>query len=202
MTYTATMSPPVLFPEQPTLRGTLCTLRPFTSGDIEAMGPVLADPEVRRLTGSVHSTAEAEAGTQELDERTRTWYRTRAHQTDRLDLAVLDSHTGRCVGEAVLNEWQPDDDACNFRILLGPAGRDRGIGSEATRLLIGHAFAATRLHRISLEVFAFNPRARRAYEKAGFVVEGTLRETFTFDGEYIDAVLMSVLRPDWERAGG
>ncbi|MHA7261986.1 GNAT family N-acetyltransferase [Arthrobacter sp. TMN-37] len=196
------MSPPVLFSEQPTLRGTLCTLRPFTAGDIDAMGPILADPEVLRLTGSVHSTGEAEAGTRTLDERTRRWYDTRSGQDDRLDLAVVDNATGGCVGEAVLNEWAPEDDACNFRILLGPVGRDRGIGSEATRLLIDHAFTATGLHRISLEVFAFNPRARRAYEKSGFTAEGTLRGAFKFDGRYIDAIAMSILRPEWERAGG
>jgi RimJ/RimL family protein N-acetyltransferase len=196
------MPPPVLFPVQPTLRGLLCTLRPFTADDIAAMGPILSDPEVRRLTGSVHSSSEAGAGTGRLDERTRQWYETRTAQRDRLDLAVADNGTGRCVGEAVLNDWRPDDDACNFRILLGPQGRDRGIGSEATRLLIDHAFTATALHRIDLEVYAFNPRARRAYEKAGFVVEGTRRDAFKFDGRYIDAVGMSILRPEWARISG
>lgn len=196
------MSDPVLFPAQPTLRGRLCTLRPFTAEDIAAMGPILSDPEVLRLTGSVGSSAEAAAGTGTLDERTRRWYETRHRQRDRLDLAVIDNGTGACVGEAVLNDWRPEDDACNFRILLGPAGRDRGIGSEATVLLIDHGFAATGLHRIGLEVFAFNPRARRAYEKAGFVLEGIQREVFKFDGRYIDAAMMSILRPEWERAGG
>jgi RimJ/RimL family protein N-acetyltransferase len=192
------MSMPVLFPAQPTLQGGLCTLRPFTADDIAAMGPILSDPEVGRLTGSVHSSAEAAAGTGRLDDRTLQWYRTRPLQRDRLDLAVIDSATGECVGEAVLNDWRPDDDVCNFRILLGAAGRDRGIGSEATSLLIDHGFAATGLHRIELEVYAFNPRARRAYEKAGFMAEGIQREVFKFDGRYIDAITMSILRPEWE----
>lgn len=195
------MSGPFLFSAQPTLRGRLCTLRPFTAGDIAAMGPILSDPEVLRLTGSVHSSEEAAAGTGGLDDRTRQWYETRPLQRDRLDLAVIDHGTGACVGEAVLNEWRPEDDACNFRILLGPAGRDRGIGSEATSLLIDHGFAATGLHRIALEVFAFNPRARRAYEKSGFVAEGIQREVFKFDGRYVDAITMSILRPEWARAG-
>ncbi len=192
------MSGPVLFAVQPTLHGRLCTLRPFTAGDIAAMGPILSDPEVCRLTGSVHSSEEAQGGTGELDERTRQWYESRPLQKDRLDLAVIDNGTGACVGEAVLNEWQPGDDACNFRILLGAAGRDRGIGSEAASLIIDHGFAATGLHRIGLEVFAFNPRARRAYEKVGFVLEGTQREVFKFDGRYFDAATMSILRPEWE----
>ncbi|PWD52356.1 GNAT family N-acetyltransferase [Serinibacter arcticus] len=166
------------------------------------MGPILADPEVLRLTGSVSTTAEVEAATPELDQRTRTWYATRNEQTDRLDLAVVDRATGRCVGEVVLNEYRPEDDACNFRILVGPDGRDRGLGTEAARLVINHAFATTTLNRISLDVQADNPRARRSYEKVGFVVEGVLREEITFDGVRGDNVIMAVLRSDWERGRG
>src|SRR5262245_25432022 len=47
---------------------------------------------------------------------------------DRLDQAVADRATGECVGEVVFNEWNPAAGSCNFRVLLGPAGRDRGAG--------------------------------------------------------------------------
>jgi RimJ/RimL family protein N-acetyltransferase len=53
------------------------------------------------------------------------------------------------------------------------------------------------LHRIALEVYAFNPRARRAYEKAGFRLEGVLRQSLRYDGEWIDAAVMSILAPEW-----
>lgn len=86
----------------------------------------------------------------------------------------------------------------HFRILLGPGGRNRGLGSEATRLTIDHAFSTTELHRLELEVFAFNPRAQRVCEKAGFVVEGVRRDALRFDGAFVDAVVMSILRPEWE----
>jgi len=99
----------------------------------------------------------------------------------------------------VLNAWSPADRSCNYRILIGPEVRGRGFGSEATSLVIDYAFENTNLNRISLDVLAFNPRARRAYEKAGFVYEGTSREAFRFDGEYIDDVLMAILRSDWKR---
>ena len=186
----------MLFPRKPTLAGDHVLLRPFTPADVDAMGPVLADPDVLRLTGSVHSTAEIEAAVPVLDERTRTWYATREAQPDRLDLAVVDRATDRCVGEVVLNDWRPEDQTCGFRILLGPEGRDRGFGSEATRLVVAHAFAATDLHRVELEVYAFNPRAQHVYARAGFVVEGRRRDAFVFDGERVDAVLMAVLRPE------
>ena len=189
-----------MFADKPTLENGRARLRPFTPADIEAMGPILADPEVLRLTGSVHTTDEANSSPPRLDPATRQWYESRADQPDRLDLAIVDPTTGICVGEAVLNDLDAANGSCNFRILIGDAGRDRGIGSAAIRLLRDHAFGTTGLNRIELEVYAFNPRARHVYERCGFIFEGLRRSAHKFDGEYIDAIMMSMLRSDWESA--
>jgi RimJ/RimL family protein N-acetyltransferase len=191
------VKPETIFTHKPTLRGDGFLLRPFTDADIDAMGPILADPDVLRLTGSVHSTGELASATPVLDEGTRKWYRTRAQQADRLDLAVVDTATGTCVGEIVLNDWEPANQACNLRILLGPAGRDRGLGTASVRLLLEYAFTQTDLFRIGLEVYSFNPRALRVYEKAGFVVEGRRMAAHVFDGVRIDAITMCALLRDW-----
>ena len=185
------------FAVKPTLTGQRVLLRPFTEADIAAMGPVLADPEVNRLTGSVHTTAEATSREPVLSERELEWYRTRVDQADRLDLAIVDRTTDTCVGEVVLNSYEAVNQSCGFRILLGPQGRDRGFGSEATRLVLDHAFWTTDLHRIELEVYAFNPRAVHVYRKVGFVYEGTRRHALRFDGERVDAIGMAVLRHEW-----
>jgi RimJ/RimL family protein N-acetyltransferase len=186
------------FAVKPTLAGALVILRPFRKEDLPAMHAVMLDPEARILTGSVHNAAQARApfGPAE-DESAREWLLSRNDQGDRLDLAVTDKATGECVGEAVLNEWDPGNESCNFRIFLGPRGRDRGLGTEATRLIVGYGFEHLGLHRISLEVYAFNPRARRAYEKAGFRSEGVLRESLRYDGAWIDATVMSMLAAEW-----
>lgn len=186
-----------IFSAKPTLTGERAMLRPFTPADITAMGPVLADPEVLRLTGSVHTTADAESRSSVLDAKTREWYESRASQADRLDLAIVDRTTGLCVGEVVLNDWNEHNRTCNFRILIGPSGRNRGIGSEATRMLLAHAFETTGINRIELDVYDFNPWARHVYERSGFQYEGRKRAVFNFDGDYVDAIVMSILRTDW-----
>jgi len=178
------------FSYKPTLTGELVILRPVDEGDYEALAVAMADPDVTRFTGS-----RGEIG----EEKARAWYRTRKDQTDRLDLAIVDKATGLVVGEAVLNEWDPDNQSCNFRILIGPSGQGRGLGTEATRLIVGYGIEEIGLHRISLGVYAFNPRAQRAYEKAGFVVEGRLRDELYWDGEWVDSIVMSVLAPEWTR---
>ncbi|MBM3715417.1 MAG: GNAT family N-acetyltransferase [Actinobacteria bacterium] len=184
------------FELKPTLRGDRVELRPFQPADIDAMGAILADPEVLRLTGSVRTSAETLHQSATLDAETRRWYETRAEQPDRLDLALIDRSTGHCVGEAVFNEWSEADQSCNYRTLIGAAGRDRGLGTEATKLMVDYAFSATDLNRIELDVYDFNPRARHVYERAGFTYEGRKRQAFTFDGTRIDTVVMSILRQD------
>ncbi len=176
------------FSTKPILTGELVVLRVLDEEDFPAMKAAMADPEVGRLTGS-HAPVD--------DERALEWLRTRKDQPDRLDLAIVDKATGETVGEAVLNEYDPDNQACNFRILIGPNGRDRGLGTEATRLIVGYGLEVLGLHRISLGVYAFNPRAQRAYEKAGFVVEGRLRDDLLWDGEWVDSIVMSVLATEW-----
>jgi RimJ/RimL family protein N-acetyltransferase len=186
------------FAVKPTLTGDKAVLRPFDEGDLPAIRAALLDPEARILTGSVHDEAQAHAGAgPEEEKQLRDWYRSRNDQADRLDLAIVDKASGECVGEAVLNQWDPGNESCNFRIFIGPNGRDRGLGTEATRLIVGYGFERLGLHRISLEVYAFNPRARRAYEKVGFRAEGVLRESFRYNGEWIDATVMSILAPEW-----
>lgn len=191
------------FAVKPTLAGGKVVLRPFNDGDLPAIRAVLLDPEARILTGSVHDEAQAHAPeSADEAELLLDWYSTRNDQPDRLDLAVVDKATGECVGEAVLNQWDPGNESCNFRILIGPKGRDRGLGTEAARLIVGYGFEHLGLHRISLEVYAFNPRARRAYEKVGFRTEGVLRESLRYNGEWVDATLMSILAPEWDPETG
>ncbi len=194
------MARPSPWSAKPTIVGAGVVLRPFTDDDVEAMGSVLADPEVLRLTGSVHTTAQARSVDPTLDEATRRWYDTRADQEDRLDLAIVDRRADRCVGEVVLNDWRPEDQTINLRIAVGPLGRGRGLGSEAIALVLGHVFTVSDTHRVELEVFAHNPRARRVYERAGFLVEGRRRDALLLDGERVDALVMAVLRPDWVEA--
>lgn len=172
---------------KPTLVGERTILRPVSADDAEGLLDLVSDEAGNRLTGT--------RGVELTLEAARAWYGSRGEQDDRLDLAVIDRASGEYAGEVVLNELEREDRSCNFRIGLRPAFQDRGLGSEATRLVIDHAFAIG-LHRVGLEVYAFNPRARRVYERAGFVYEGTKRDALLWDGEWTDAIVMSILESD------
>ena len=181
------------FHVKPTLVGDRVTLRPIRAEDGDLIDRIIRDDEeIARLTGSVHSSDE-----DPMDlpiERLREIYGGWATADDRLVLGVVDNASADLVGEVVLNEWDEGNRSCGFRTLIGAAGRGRGLGTEATRLTIEHGLGPMGLHRISLEVYAFNPRARHVYEKVGFVHEGTGREALLFDGEWIDVHYMAVIR--------
>ena len=81
-----------------------------------------------------------------------------------------------------------------------PADRGRGFGTDAMHLILRYAFAELSLARVSLEAFAANRRAIRAYEKAGFALEGTQREWARRDGRRADVVTMGILREAFQRA--
>jgi RimJ/RimL family protein N-acetyltransferase len=74
---------------------------------------------------------------------------------------------------------------------------NQGYGTEAMRLLLRYGFNTLNLNRICLQVYHNNLRAVRAYEKAGFVHEGRKRQGMFKNGNYIDILLMSVLRSEW-----
>jgi RimJ/RimL family protein N-acetyltransferase len=74
----------------------------------------------------------------------------------------------------------------------------KGLGTDALLALLDFGFGELRLERIWLDVFDFNPRARRSYEKCGFVLEGTKRHAVHRRGEFHDIHLMSILRHEWQ----
>ena len=75
--------------------------------------------------------------------------------------------------------------------------RGRGLGTEAMQLLARYAFEQLNLNRINLNVFGYNPRAIRSYEKAGFVHEGRERSVLNRYGQRWDIVFMGLLKEDW-----
>lgn len=73
----------------------------------------------------------------------------------------------------------------------------QGLGTDALLALLDFGFGELRLERVWLEVFDFNERARRSYEKCGFTLEGTLRHAVHRRGQFRDVHLMSILRDEW-----
>lgn len=74
----------------------------------------------------------------------------------------------------------------------------RGYGTEAVRLMVQYAFLELNLRRVSLGLHAYNERALKSYEKAGFKLEGRMRGEGLRDGVRFDSLWMGLLREEWE----
>lgn len=85
----------------------------------------------------------------------------------------------------------------NFRILIGPKGRNRGLGTEATQLIIDYIFMNTTLNQLTLSVFDFNPRAKHVYVKVGFVKDSIDENELEFEETWIDSINMKLTRENW-----
>ncbi|WP_406453584.1 GNAT family N-acetyltransferase [Streptomyces sp. NBC_00876] len=84
-----------------------------------------------------------------------------------------------------------------FVIMLGRHARGRGLGTEATRLTLDYGFHVANLRAIWLKVLAPNVPAVRAYEKAGFLEAGRLREAGYWLGEVCDELVMDALAAEF-----
>lgn len=188
------------FKTKPILQGKKVILQPFDVNDWERMLPILAEPEVSRLTGSVVNDEEANTpnSTEEI-ENIKRWYQSRNNQTDRLDLAIVEKENGEIVGEVVFNDYEETTNNVNFRILIGAAGRGKGLGTEATEIFLRYGFEVLGLHKVELEVYSFNPRAERVYRKNGFILEGVKREAFRYNDKYIDTYIFGMLKDDYDK---
>lgn len=116
---------------------------------------------------------------------------------DRYDFLII-APNGRIIGESVINEIDAELKSANFRIAIFQAEScSRGIGSWAIEKALEFAFSDLGLHRVELDVFSFNHRAIRAYEKAGFKREGVLRDAIKDGDTYADDILMAILEEEW-----
>ena len=106
----------------------------------------------------------------------------------------------RLIGNTAFHAVHSKDRNAGFGILIGDKTEwDRGYGTEATALMARYGFETLNLNRIWLHVYEYNPRGRRAYEKVGFRVEGTLRKHCYREGRYWDVIVMGLLRDEWTK---
>lgn len=182
------MLPRRWFPEE--IEGERVVLRRHVPGNLAAFRRWYADPEVARLT-------RYQDGPMRPDEIER-FFTARALGTDSMAMGIHVRATNRLIGSCAFSQLDPDNGSVLFHITIGERDQwGHGYGTEATALMVDHAFGTLGLHRVALAVFEFNERAIRAYRRVGFRVEGRAREAIRREGRRWDEIQMSLLVDDW-----
>ncbi len=115
-------------------------------------------------------------------------------KTGRVVQFVICTARGTPVGSVYLRDIDRDHKKAEYGIFIGAReAMGRGYGTQAAELMIRYSFEKLGLHKLMLRVLAGNDRARKSYERAGFVQEAYLRDEVYLAGRYRDVILMAVI---------
>lgn len=173
------------------LIGEKVVVRNLTRADVPLLVKWKNDPDIADLVrgAPINTTFEIESRrfARGLDD----------HDTLRL---IIETLTGKPIGFISLGEIDRDNHKAEVGMLVGEKEYwDRGFGTDGLRILLNYLFFELDFNRIGLEVFEYNIRAKKAYQKIGFKVEGLLRQGLFRKGRYYDIFLMGILKQDFIR---
>ncbi|EHS55142.1 GNAT family protein [Paenibacillus kribbensis] len=171
------------------LEGSQVYLRPIHVEDTELYYNTLFQQDVRRLTGTQRSFTK--------DQIAR-YIEAKGQDTSSLLLLIALCEDDRIIGDIALQDMDTMNRSAGIRIAITEQGdQGKGYGSEALVLMLDYGFGICNLHRIELNVFDYNERAIRCYEKVGFQREGVQRDALFYNHEYHDSILMSMLNHEY-----
>jgi len=166
-------------PQAPLTIGRL-TLRPTRPGDCAFVAALEQHPDnarqVEQWSEAQHRASLTRAGT--------------AHW-------ILETADGR-IGYALLEDVGDDNGSILLRRIV-VAGKGRGHGRTAVRLLLRYCFEVAGGHRVWLNVALDNRRACSLYRRLGFIEEGVARESVRKGERYVSMRVLSLLEQEYRR---
>ena len=174
------------------LYGKHVRLRAVEREDVNKFHEWVNDPEVTRGLALYLPMSFAD------EENWFTSFARRDQKEKPLAIEIRKGRNWKLIGNCGVFDLDPVNRSAELGILIGDKSEwNKGYGSETMSLLLRHCFETLNLNRAMLRVYTENIRAVRSYEKAGFALEGRLREAVYKFGKYDDVLIMSVLRSEW-----
>lgn len=170
-------------------------LAPLQLEDVAPFYRWLRDPEAIAYSLSAFQSLQT---TQQIDQ----WFAATLQQASSLNLGIYLAETNALIGYAGLVGISPTNHTAEYFIFIGEkAWWGQGVGTAVTKQIMRIGFTNYQLNRIMLTVSELNKGGVKAYTKAGFVVEGRLRQACCRQGVFHDKLVMSVLKADWQESG-
>jgi RimJ/RimL family protein N-acetyltransferase len=115
-------------------------------------------------------------------------------------MAICDKHNDTHVGNIKLGPLNTIHLCADISLFIGDKTYwGRGIATEAIRLIAGFAFEQLNLHKVKAGCYVTNLGSYHAFKKAGFTLEGTLRNQYRSGDGYVDCYLLGLLEHEWNR---
>ncbi|MBO8139736.1 MAG: GNAT family N-acetyltransferase [Thermosipho sp. (in: Bacteria)] len=174
------------------LVGEKVLLRPIEVEDAKRFVELINDEEVRQYLALVFPINKY------MEEN---WLKNDANNFNTVTLGIEVKDKNLLVGSTGLNNIDWINRQAEFGIgIFDKNYWNKGLGTEATKLVLKYAFEYLNLNRVYLKTYEYNKRAIRVYEKCGFLLEGKERQAKYLKGKYWDLVRMSILAEDYWRS--
>lgn len=132
---------------------------------------------------------------EELTIETHTrWLENKVNTGEVVQFIIIEKVKNLDIGSVFLRDIDTKNNKAEFGIFIGEdEARGKGLGQEATRLIVEYGFNQLKLNKIFLRVFAQNTGAIKSYEKAGFIKEGLFKEDVKINDSYYDVIFMGII---------
>jgi RimJ/RimL family protein N-acetyltransferase len=130
-------------------------------------------------------------------EQVRTWPLDTIKNTSTFKQGVFLKGTDQLIGYAGICDLSSTNKSGEYFIFIGDKSYwGKGVGTEVTTKVLQLGFNDLDLNRIMLTVSEPNIGGVKAYQRAGFKLEGKLRQACFRDGKFHDKLVMSVLKEE------
>jgi len=174
------------------LKGKLVNYRSLEVGDSESFVKWCSNRDVVRYSLSWFQTPKS-------NQDFKDWLGSINGSNKNINLGICCGDTGQLIGYAGIADISSLNQSGEYFIFIGDSEYwGKGIGTEVTKTITDYGFNTLGLHRVFLTVSELNQGAVKAYENAGYIKEGLLRDAAFRDGKFHNKILMSVLSSEWK----
>ncbi|MBI2332093.1 MAG: GNAT family N-acetyltransferase [Chloroflexi bacterium] len=174
-------------------------LKPHTSNSLNWLNTICNDPNEDYYNGDDPPKERPET----LEETGKLLERilNRPSDADIIDYAIHKKDTDEMIGYGMIALISRYNKRCSLGIGLGWNRENwgQGIASETLQAVISYCFTELDLNRIEAEIYEFNERSIRLFEKQGFHRDGVRRQYIFKDGVFKDEYIYSLLREEWAK---
>ena len=168
-------------------------LKPLSQEDVIPFYSWLNDDDVIKYSMSLFQRLNS-------PEQIKNWFDSLVEEQNTYNIGIYLEATKELIGYAGISGISTLNKSGEYFIFIGDKNQwGKGIGTIVTQKIVAYGFETLHLNRIMLTVSQPNKGGVKAYERAGFKVEGVLREACLRDGAFHDKIVMSILQSEYKK---
>lgn len=171
------------------LKGKKIYLRSVEKRDMSIFYSFCEEEEVRKYDGGHKIMPALERVMEYFDEITN----------NRRNALSIINEKNVLVGYMTFKEKMDTINVYSIGITIGSRYWNRGYGKDSINTLLDYLFMYRAAQRVELEVVDYNERAINCYKSCGFIIEGTKRKGYFYNGQYHNIYMMAILSDEYKK---